>query len=166
MRAGRYLMPSTFTATLEPGEMGPYSYELRFEVEDGRPVCTEVKCSRVPGGPPIRQKGGLRELKVSQVEQWAAAYLSLRESASGSFDPVDSLQEAAEFVSDRRDRWFLTDEHLSEVAETYTAAVQRSANPTEAVGIKWGRPRSSASRWVKACRQRGFLPPATPGRPG
>ncbi|GAS95480.1 uncharacterized protein RMCC_2446 [Mycolicibacterium canariasense] len=56
----------------------------------------------------------------------------------------------------------LTDAFLQKVAEVYRANI--SYAPTEAVGAAFGVKSRMASTYVARARERGFLPPTTPGK--
>lgn len=60
----------------------------------------------------------------------------------------------------------LTDENLSEVAQVYRAAVKNGDPPTRAVMGAMHVERSTASRWIRAARDRGLLGPAMRGKGG
>lgn len=50
------------------------------------------------------------------------------------------------------------------VAAFYRAAMERDGKPTSAIMESAGVPKTTAARWVREARQRGFLPPTQKGR--
>jgi hypothetical protein len=52
------------------------------------------------------------------------------------------------------------------VAELYPTAVAHGDPPDEAIARAMHASRSSAARWVRMARERGFLGPALKGRAG
>jgi hypothetical protein len=59
------------------------------------------------------------------------------------------------------------DEHYAKVAERYLALRGRGVtNPTKTIADEWHQARSTVAGWVHEARERGYLPPAQPGRAG
>ena len=56
----------------------------------------------------------------------------------------------------------LTDDFLKEVARVYRANADSA--PIEAIREAWPSAHSTAARWVRLARDRGYLPPTTQGR--
>jgi hypothetical protein len=54
----------------------------------------------------------------------------------------------------------------SEVADVYLDLAQASHRPASDLAAQHGVPVSTAHRWVKEARRRGFLPPGRPGKTG
>jgi hypothetical protein len=53
-----------------------------------------------------------------------------------------------------------------EVADVYLDLAQASHRPASDIAARHGVPVSTAHRWVKEARRRGFLPPGRPGKTG
>ena len=53
-----------------------------------------------------------------------------------------------------------------EVADVYLDLAQASHRPASDIAAQHGVPVSTAHRWVKEARRRGFLPPGRPGKTG
>ncbi|WP_432832582.1 hypothetical protein [Dactylosporangium sp. CA-092794] len=58
------------------------------------------------------------------------------------------------------------DVFYQEVADVYLAYAQASHRPACDLADRHGVPVSTAHRWVKEARRRGFLPPGRPGKSG
>lgn len=56
------------------------------------------------------------------------------------------------------------DDHLRRVSAVYRHAAERGEPPLRAVVREFDRPRSTASRWIAAARQRGYLPVIAKGQ--
>jgi hypothetical protein len=84
---------------------------------------------------------------------------ALRQALSGAVRLVegDDVHTAANPVAE-------ADRPLWRVALTYSLARATGANPTTAVAEDLGVNQAAAAQRVKRARQRGFLPPTTPGR--
>jgi hypothetical protein len=53
-----------------------------------------------------------------------------------------------------------------DVADVYLELAQASHRPASEIAAQHGVPVSTAHRWVKEARRRGFLPPGRPGKTG
>ena len=60
-------------------------------------------------------------------------------------------------------RWRLDDDHLGVVAEVYLEAGAAGDMPVKAVAEAFGTSPANAAKWVIKARQRGLIPPTTPG---
>jgi transposase len=61
------------------------------------------------------------------------------------------------------ERTYLTDEHLAYIAAVYSNALDEGRFPVKAVASALGVSASTAHKRVHTARQRGYLPPTTPG---
>jgi hypothetical protein len=59
-----------------------------------------------------------------------------------------------------------TDIFYQQVAEVYLELAQGSHRPASDIADSHGVPVTTAHRWVKEARRRGFLPPGRPGKSG
>ena len=145
------LVPSRITATV-PG-VPPYDLDLVIEFIDGRFACTSLTARRTESGKPVTGDG-IRKIPV-------AAYVSaaVREAArqvatrsGGEALPVPVGQGARSY-SKRGP----VDDTLREVAAVYRLAYVAGEAPLKSVVSAFDIPRSTASRWVAAARDKGFL---------
>lgn len=65
---------------------------------------------------------------------------------------------------ERPPRGKLDDDFYREVALAYRWALAAGRSPLDTLVADSGVPRGTIARWVAAARDRGFLPPTTPGR--
>jgi hypothetical protein len=77
-------------------------------------------------------------------------------------DPATARERAVD-GGRRRGR---PDEFYRDVARTYRESAQTSPRPVWDLADAHGVPLTTAHRWVKEARRRGFLPPGQPGKAG
>jgi len=183
-----YVLPSRFTARIEPEDAERPICHLRLTLEGGRVECDEVSLERRPGSRRI----GSADLRVPLPEYVrlavdAAAALRVPAGSTWSFDgvaePITVLAELDDgFVATPLVGMTRTQEYrdiagsrlapadrqitLREVADVYTRALARRQRPTKAVMEEWNLSRSTASRWVRRAREECLLGPATPRTAG
>jgi hypothetical protein len=93
------------------------------------------------------------------MDETVAGIIALAESG-GDFVGIDRVRD----VQRRLRRRSMTDDLLREVAEVHRAAEQAGApSIVRAVADRFTISYSSAERWVRQARSRGFLPPAERG---
>jgi hypothetical protein len=156
-----------FAVYRHPGGDGEPAFEVRIEVWDGVPVCTEVKVSAKPGD---RTHVRAKDLKLvafeleNSIEYWLSELAFTRHGKTGwkrGF-PKEAAERQAARTSIRKARQQvrrkMTDGHLQKVAETYRAG---GPNKTEAVAVAFGVSPRTASRYVQRARDARLLPPAT-----
>jgi hypothetical protein len=73
-------------------------------------------------------------------------------------------REAAPMRLERPARNELDDDFFRKVAMTYRWAVAAGRAPLDAMAADSDIPRGTVARWVATARERGFLPPAQPGK--
>ncbi|MFI5915642.1 hypothetical protein [Dactylosporangium sp. NPDC051541] len=146
----------------------------------GRLVLTGL---RIDGTPSAEL---LRAIPVGRIEAAANAQLAADDFA-GSTAPVVSLREAPAGPPVAADiGWEMVepafafvraapegvrlrgrpDVFYRQVADVYLEYAQASPRPACDLADQHGVPVSTAHRWVKEARRRGFLPPGRPGKSG
>ena len=166
---GRLELPERFSFTYKTSIRGAPVARITVVHDDGKWVCDEVIVRRVPGGRECRgfdlTNVPLRKAIRHATAQIAAALLAEENSGDpGGVIEFSALDDAAEeelweLVSrGPRRRQQMTDPHLREVADTYRRADKA---PIRAVQDHFGRPYSTAARWVKRAERAGYLDPAS-----
>jgi hypothetical protein len=100
----------------------------------------------------VFQKGLLEDLDV-EVDP---------DDLDGEFERVYSTAPRPKL--ERPHRGELGDDFFREVAMAYRFALAGGHAPLETLSADSGIPRGTIARWVATARERGFLPPTTPGR--
>lgn len=156
--------------------------QVRVSVADGgRLVLTGL---RIEGTPSAEL---LRAIPVGRIEAAANAQLAVVEAARGTkaivhtrprplaapvaedvgwemVEPSRAVVRTATSATARpRGR---PDLFYRDVADAYLTLAQASARPAGDLADRHGVPVSTAHRWVKEARRRGFLPPGRPGKSG
>ena len=147
----------------------PVTVELALEVDYatravrcGRFNCTETSTPKGVTGEKLRR------LPVERIIRSVLA--AAAEGVQGW--PLDWTNSEAEFlqaltIDNPAARWAMTPEHLAEVATVYRKAVAgRIPAPVQEVADHFGRPRSTAARWVQKAREQGLLGKTSRGRVG
>lgn len=175
-------IPSRIDASTVVADL-PVHLEITIELEEGRPVCTELRCRQREGGPPITGTL-LRDLKIATLVAQTTQHVALRLMwRNGRWEGVHALSEdpdreyedalsalAAEYRSvvrrpKRGQRW--SDDHFKEIARLYREKLKsgsRSPNRDLANALQFEA--STVSKWVMEARRRGFLGPAERGKAG
>ncbi len=86
-----------------------------------------------------------------------------RPGGPGVGPPRLSVLPSAEIAAGQRGR---TDDFYRDIASAYSDRAQASARPAADLAEAGGVPGSTAHRWIKEARRRGFLPPGRPGKSG
>lgn len=176
--ANGVVVPAKFDAIEEVAKV---VVRLQIEVNRfGDAVCTRLEVEpQTRGGRVMRSD--LQQLPVSRLVT-NAAVLAASSPMAGRPEKVpgkpgitkvvpltaDEAEQTTELLHRREPRRGLpiTDEHLDEVAKVYRDALGAGARPTKAVMAAFHAKRPTASKWVRAARDRGFLGPAIPGKAG
>jgi hypothetical protein len=147
----------------------PAGVTVRVEIQlddRGRPEVQEVRARRrqdIPG-PEITNEL-LRAIPVARLVGIAVTQ-ALYELRDGRLQPVNEptrwAQEANRFHRGRP----VDPEHLERVAHAYRAAVVSKRPPKQAIAEDFHVSTSTASRYIKAARDGGYLGKATPGVAG
>jgi hypothetical protein len=134
-------------------------YCTGFELRPGDPDRPAPRGSRFAlASPPQLGADALRHVERNFVRYVAVARSVLEWDAEDAAARLGRLR--------RRGRVGMTDEFYGHVAEQYRALVARGERPTTGLARAQGVGRSTASRWVREARKRGFLGPAMPRRAG
>ena len=138
----------------------PLLLEMHVEVIDGRPECVELRCRPRPGGPPVSGEA-LRKIPLRRYLRHSTVRYSLRVQQVEGRELVHALGDddaplLAHLYEDsqKRPTYPMTDEHLREVVEAY---VSGGSKGVVAVRRRFPVSRATASRWVKAARERGLF---------
>lgn len=165
---GRTAYFERFTAYTDWGRPAWVRLVLDVTVDEwGRASCLSLKAEKLDGLPLTATD--LRRIPLARILRDASRASQLFAAALGPgvFGPP-TPREARRIAADpcRRPRRGspITRQHLEEVAQTYRDAFQRGDRPTRAVQATFSVERATASRWVRAARDAGLLPPAEPGR--
>jgi hypothetical protein len=145
---------------------------VRFEIRQAQAVSVTLACQdglspsdlqRFPWTPFLTVADAtLRDFRQDPV---SAPTEGLREvlRATETTRPLPRLPKTAK----RPGRTGHPDEFYRAVAEQYQALRRHAVtNPTATIARSHGTSRNTAAGWVRVARQRGYLPPARPGRAG
>jgi hypothetical protein len=183
----KYALPERFGATVTPPEPDLPICHLDIALEDGRPVCVDLRLERKPKGAPLG-RALLHRIPITEyvhaavdhVGQWLVqgpgpVVVNFEgESYPQKSTPVGDSHVAVPIrgvsftkqhkAASRTPRKAgpVDDETLRKVADTYRTAHARGEPPTRAVMAQWCVSRSTASRWVYRAREAGMLGPAVP----
>ena len=139
------------------------------EVRGVRPECLALSV-RSRKGQSITPDDVRLPLRMFIREATAAAVGRLGPDGSLTWEPGDVQSYFRGAVeTERRDHEhnrYLGDDHYERVAEIYREALQLGYAPTKWVGVRFGKPRSTAARWVMEARERGKLGKAVGTRAG
>lgn len=150
------------------GEKGAPDVFVRCELRDGVPEVVEFRLTAKSNGRAVRSAdlNGWQPLEGLALNGFRNAAQKL--DVTNPFGPRGP-QDEREFWAIGRDldyaqhtRTGPSDHELEGVAQIYRDAVD--GRPTEAVQIQMGYSRRTAARRVAQARERGFLPPTTPGK--
>jgi len=158
-----YVVPQRFTTTFMPsaGEQPPYAGSFTAVLLHGRFECVRLELEHQPDGPPIDTEG-LRTIPVRHLIRAAIEGNVFGERQARNPDrPLVPLSWRPPDVSDGP-----TDDNLKVVMVAYRLAYASGVPPLKHVEESLGLPRSTAGRWVKLARERGFLGAAEKGRAG
>lgn len=162
----------------DPEADGRPGHALELEVavdERGVPRCRSFTVRAHDNGPEVTGET-LRRLPVRTLVRDATARVAAQwrlSEAQGEdmrlvpASPSEGLETYRALLEDaRRPRRGspITDDHLRQVADLYRTALARGDAPTQTVADSMHVVPSTAGRWVKRARERGFLGPTTPGR--
>ncbi|GGQ23713.1 hypothetical protein GCM10010140_62500 [Streptosporangium pseudovulgare] len=144
--------------TVSPGDgVGPYQVRLVIDVAGGRLGCTELTVTAQDGT--TISSAALRGVPVASIVRSCARNLVM-EGHEGegviTLEPHDVDVDVSAGP---------TDEALRAVAASYSLAYALGEPPAKGVERELGLATSTAGRWIKLARERGFLEiPAEKGR--
>jgi hypothetical protein len=160
---GIYQVPEELFLLVNQPERPLFVAVVRVRARRG-PTLTAVGIGQREGDDAPITSTDLRHANLGDAVR--KALLLATAAPPGSFlgDEVVAIADAG--FAPRRGRR-LTDERLEEVARTYRDAVARGTPPIESIKAQFAPlPHSTAQRWVKRARERGFLGPAIRGLAG
>jgi hypothetical protein len=146
---------------------GDHTVEMEIGVEEGAPVCNVVKVIRHPGRPSLTG----HELRRFPLGDWVTYACSrFGVGNQGGITTTGAKWQSEQYRSDiervvrrSRRRNTVTDDFLRDVARVYRANADSA--PVAAVRDAFGPiAYSTAARYVKLARDRGFLPQTSAGK--
>jgi hypothetical protein len=157
------MLPEQFTARFIVRD--DHTVEMDIATEQGVPVCNSVRVLRHPNRPSLTG----HELRRFPLGDWVTFACSMV-GVGNQGSPTTSAEWTSEqyradverVVRRSRRRNTITDEFLRDVARVYKA--NASSAPVEAVEEAFIVAYSTAARYVKLARDRGFLPKTTRGK--
>ena len=153
---GRYEIATRVDALVD--KPGRPRCQLRIEIDEGRPVCTQLTVVRRPGEAALTSSTIRVSLKefVEEISQLVVSALTGTE--------LEQLTKSPRAEPGKR----LPRERLEEVARVYRYALARPGlgPPTKAVAQALDVSRSTAGRYVVRARLEGLLGKARPGVAG
>lgn len=148
-------------------------------VPDGRLVLVGL---RIDGGPTAEL---LRSIPVGRIEAAANAQLTVVDDTIVPSGPIPQRPAGGQPPRPSPHGWETTDPALArerppvtrgrrrhpdgfyrEVARAYHDLALGSSRPAAELAEANGVPRTTAHRWIKEARRRGYLPPGRPGKTG
>lgn len=167
-RIGKAALPSPFTARFEFED--DHTVELDIAVEAETPICEAIRIVRNPARPSLTG-AELRRLPLRSWVTMATTQAAQTPSGEhkGAWSPAseEDTKQLWGQVEQRVSRRTITDAFLREVAKDYRVALDNDTPPRDAVAKKFTVSLSTAARYVKLARERGFLGKAPgPGKPG
>lgn len=133
-------------------DAAPYKLELKIDLVAGRVACVHLEIT-AEGEAPINGTG-LRAIPIANYVRAAVGVLMMRgEAAAGGgmrFTPLSLPEEGIKEAGP-------TSESLRAVAALYTWAYIVGEPPAKAVEQGLGLPVSTAGRWIRLAREKGFL---------
>jgi hypothetical protein len=146
------------------GRLAPSHHAITLDVtyRDRAYRVTAIKVQAEDGdeltsgdlGLPVKEAA---ERLLQQLWTYGEAWVGHAASVEDAFAQIDA-ERGAEFRQRQRRRW-LTDAHLRDVADVYGDAERAGASSlVRAVAERFGCSLSTAERWIRTARERGFLP--------
>lgn len=154
-------LPSDFTVRRDDGRT-PY-VEIDVVVRDGHTICEAIRVHRREDGASLSGEA-LKSIRVADLIEFASREAAMRRAGDGSdgsvfwepANPDDRRVRRDVNQAQTRGPYKLTQDHLAEVARVYREAL---AKPTQAVARAFDVKVRTATNWVAAARQRGFIEP-------
>jgi hypothetical protein len=163
------MLPEQFTARFIVNE--DHTVEMDIATDDGVVVCNALRVFRHPERPSL-SGNELRRFPIAEWVKFACSMVGV--GNQGGVPTTDAEWRSEDYRADieraipqPRRRGVITDEFLKEVAETYKANAESA--PIDVIRKVHDQGRdyvahSTAARWVRLARERGFLPPTTQGK--
>ncbi len=158
-RFGEYVLPRRVVARFEDDAL-PHVVWLDLLLEAGR---YRVKTLTVEAKDGTVTSDTLRAVPVKDLVTKATLAAPHRAKVEGGKLTLGPRQSPLAVTAHQVERWrgaAPDDDTLERVALIYRLAYAAHDNPTQAVVDYFERPRSTASRWIRMARERGYLRPA------
>lgn len=161
-------MPAVFELVfMEPhpqsGEI-VFDIALGYEIEEGEIKLRTISSSTHEVDDALN-KLAKKGRPLGEQKKQALMMLAADESDRTS-DGISKAIRTAHETPTRRARNRVTDALLKEVVQVYREAWESGGPPTKTVAEHFGRPHSTAARWVGEARRRGLLSPSDGSRGG
>jgi hypothetical protein len=159
------VLPEQFTARFTVKD--DHTVEMDIATEDGVPVCNALRVLRHAGRPSLTGHE-LRRFPLGEWVRFACSMVAVGNQGGVSTTSEEWNSEAYRSDLERvvrrsRRRNTISDDFLREVARVYRANADSA--PVDEVKETFGPVgHSTAARWVKLARDRGFLPKTTRGK--
>jgi len=159
VRVRNRLVPETMFVDLD-GDGEQPALQMKIEVHQGVPVCTELRLVARAGGREIRRTD-LRAVRIDSWIEQVVAVCSHEQSEPGGVitksAPTPADRENARAARPRSGRPKVPPERLHEVADLYRR--HADGQPLLVVADVLGVSPRSAARYIARCRSDGLLPP-------
>lgn len=113
--------------------------------------------------PATELKGNLFSKRPTFFSGTVTDTVAMSDAINYELTGQSNIERLAEIVSSRPTRY--TDEFFKRVAAEYRSQTP-SGRPGAYLAEQLGVPVSTVWRWIRTCRQKGFLPPARAGKEG
>jgi hypothetical protein len=158
------MLPEQFIARFIVGD--DHTVEMDIATVDGAPVCNAVRVIRHPRRPSLSGHE-LRRFPLAEWVRYACSMVGVGnqggvQTTSAEWKTDTYRADVERVIPQPWRRNVLTDDFLKEVASVYRANADSA--PIEAIREAWPSAHSTAARWVRLARDRGFLPPTTQGK--
>jgi hypothetical protein len=143
-----------------------HTVEMDIATVDGAPVCNAVRVIRHPGRPSLSGHE-LRRFPLAEWVRYACSMVGVGnqggvQTTSAEWKTETYRADVERVIPQPWRRNVLTDDFLKEVARVYRANADSA--PIEAIREAWPSAHSTAARWVRLARDRGYLPHTTQGK--
>lgn len=158
-------VPQRFSASFDFDSI-PYVVKMEIAVQGGIGRCRSLTCEpkkRRDAASEITSEE-LRRIPVARLLRWGLWLAALEQDPDlrGSENVTDLASSIESALVEGRSYFSMNDDHLRVVAEIYRAAATATPDamspaPVKALAEHFEISRSTATRWVRLARERGFL---------